>query len=75
MQDKNLLTGPVGQAVAEAALVPLDHITGLIVLAEYNNGIVVLHTLCCEQHLVEALTEVANRAPNLVIPYGEQQEN
>ena len=75
MQAKDLLTGPVGQAVAEAAMVPLDHITGLIVLAEYKNGVVVLHTLCCEEHLAEALRDVAQQAPNLVIPFGEQQEN
>lgn len=52
-------TRPLAQELAKATSVPVDRIEQWVIVVQYDTGIAMLHTLCCEQHAREGLARVA----------------
>lgn len=57
--------GPVADLIAELAHVPRERIKDWCLVVQYDTGIALVHTLCCEEHAREGLARIAATPPDI----------
>lgn len=56
---------PLAIALAEAAQVPVERIQHWVCVVQYDTGVAMLHTLCCNEHARKGLALVAATPPDV----------
>ena len=56
---------PLAQELAKACMVPVERIQHWVIVVQYDTGIAMLHTLCCNEHAREGLALVAATPPDV----------
>ena len=56
---------PLAQEMAKACHVPVERIQHWVIVVQYDTGIAMLHTLCCNEHAREGLALVAATPPGV----------
>lgn len=57
--------GPLATMLAEVCMLPRERIQNFVVLVQHDKGVVVLHTLCCMDHVREGLATIATTEPDM----------
>lgn len=57
--------GPLTQILGRLFMVPPEWISAFIIAVQYDDNTAVVHTLCCDDHMREALKELAGTDPAL----------
>lgn len=55
----------LGQYLAGLFSVPAERITNMIIIAEWDTGLAMAHTMCCEIHAREGLARIAATPPDI----------
>lgn len=57
--------GPLGRVLSELIHVPVERIQDWVIVVEYDTGVAMVHTLCCEEHAREGLALIAATQPDV----------
>lgn len=55
---------PLVQEIAKACMVPAERIQDWAIVVQYDTGVALVHTLCCNEHAREGLALVAATPPD-----------
>lgn len=56
---------PLVVELAKVVMVPVERIQHWVIVVQYDTGVAMLHTLCCDEHAREGLAIVAATPPDL----------
>ena len=56
--------GPLAQALAKYCMIPVERIEDFCILVQHDQGVVMLHTLCCNEHARQGLAVIAATPPD-----------
>jgi len=67
--------GQLATLIAELVAIPRDRIQHWVILVQHDQGVAVLHTLCCMAHVKEGLARISVHPPDLEVPRFEGDQN
>jgi hypothetical protein len=56
---------PLVIEVAKAAMISADRIQHFVLVVQYDKGVQLIHTMCCNEHAREGLAAVAATPPDI----------
>jgi hypothetical protein len=66
---------PLARALAELCKVPVERIQDWAIVVQYDTGVALIHTLCCDEHARQGLALIAATPPDVTDITHEGQDN